>query len=540
MKTLIYSLLLLLTMPLSAGQPKLIVQLVVDQLRGDLLQQYHKEFSAAGFNYLLDHSINYQNAHHPHANTVTCVGHATIATGAFPTLHGVIANEWFDRTHHKTVSCMEDQSSKILPTSRSHSTLEGRSPRNLLASTLSDELILAQKGRAFAVAFKDRSAITLGGHAGKALWFDKENGGFVSSSHYYSEYPQWVMEWNKRYQPANKTWSLGKSIELYHYAKAPRFAHRFPAFGQDFPHHLGNPTAPDYYKYLSMTPFVDEMAADFAIKLLHEEKLGLSEDKTDYLAISFSAVDAIGHQFGPNSVESEDNLLRLDGTIAKLLAAINEQVGLKNTLIVLTADHGISDSSAYLDSHNLYENHVLTTQTIQDTITTALAKRFQLPRDTLVAIDLPYIYLDHRLITDKQLTVHTVAAYLTQIVRELPGVFQVYTLPLDNIEPDWLSAKVDKMAYVERAGDLYIVPPPYQALADKAEQRVAHGTPWNYDSYVPLLFINPQFTTQKITRAVTTNDIAPTLAALLEIKAPSAATGQPLAEVVENTRKPVQ
>lgn len=534
MKKIISLFFLLIATTVCAWQPKLIVQIVVDQLRGDLLQQYQGQFSPSGFNYLLSHGVNYQNAHHPHANTVTCVGHATIATGAYPTLHGVVANEWFDKAQNKTIYCMDDPQAKILPTTRTHGNLAGRSPRNLLASTISDEIVLAQKGRAFAVAFKDRAAITLAGHAGKAFWFDKENGGFVTSDHYFKHYPQWVVDWDKRYQPSDKTWSLSKSITQYRYAKAPVFTHHFQAFGQHFPHHLGQPSGADYYKYLSMTPFVDEMAADFFIKLLHEEKLGVDADKSDYLAISFSAVDAIGHQFGPNSIESEDNLLRLDATIAKVLTALDKQVGLNNTLIVLTADHGISDSPAYLASHAMYENHVLKTQTIQDTITSALAQRFQLPSETVAGIDLPYVYLNHRLINDKQLNVHAVGAYLCEILRELPGVFQAYTLPLANTEPDWLSAKVDKMAFVDRAGDLYIVPPPYQAIADKSEQRVAHGSPWNYDSYVPLLFVNPQLKTQKITRPVNTTDIAATLAALLQIKAPSGSVGQPLAEVLNN------
>lgn len=532
MKKLIFALFLISTSIYASSQPpKLIVQLVVDQLRGDLLHQYQAGFSSSGFNYLLSHSLDYQNAHHPHANTVTCVGHATIATGAYPTLHGVIANEWFDAAQQKTIYCMEDLNSKILPTSRSKTPLPGRSPRNLLASTLSDELILAQKGRAFGVSFKDRSAITLAGHAGKAFWFDKENGGFVTSEHYYQNYPHWVVDWNNHFQPTDKTWFLTKSIEHYRYARAPRFKNRFAGFGQRFPHHLGKPSQAEYYKYLSMTPFVDELAADFAIRLLHEEKLGLEQDKTDYLAISFSAVDAIGHQFGPNSLESEDNLLRLDQTITKLLAAIDQQVGLANTLIIVTADHGISDSPAYLAKHHLYENQVLTTETVKNTLANALAQRFKLPSDTVVAIDLPYVYLNHRLINEHQLTVQVVGNYLTEQLRELPGVFQAYTLPLASREHDWLSAKVDKMAFPGRAGDLYIVPPPYQALADKSEQRVSHGTPWSYDSYVPLLFVNPAFKAHLIARPVYTIDIAPTLAALLQIKAPSAAVGQPLAEV---------
>ncbi|VEG92353.1 alkaline phosphatase family protein [Legionella spiritensis] len=536
MKKLLCTILCLTTIPLHAANPppRLIVQLVVDQLRGDLLYQYQDKFGANGFNYLLNHSINYQNAHHPHAHTVTCVGHATIATGSYPMLHGVVANDWFDPMQGKSTYCMADRNSKILPIHPSDKDSEGRSPAHLLASTLSDELILAKRGRAFGVSFKDRAAITMAGHAGKAFWFDKHNGGFITSNYYYQHYPQWVQKWNQGYQPANRTWALKNPARDYNYADAPRFEHRFPGFGQKFPHHLGEPSTPKYLKYLSMTPFADELTTDFAIELLRAEQLGAVPGKTDYLSISFSATDAIGHQFGPNSLESEDNLLRLDETIARLLAVIDQQVGLANTLVILTADHGVSDSTVYLAAHHLYENHSLKEQKLRHVLDAALGQHFQLPADAVRHIELPYVYLNHQIIKEHQLSVGTVTTYLVEILRQLPGVFQAYPMPLAATEHDWLSAKVDKMAFPGRSGDLYIVPPPYQALADKSEQRTSHGTPWNYDSYVPLLFVHPGIKPRRIAKPAYTTDIASTLATILKIKAPSANVGQPLPEVTNH------
>ncbi|KTC84884.1 alkaline phosphatase family protein [Legionella brunensis] len=518
-------------------QPKLVVQLVVDQLRGDLINRYHQKFGPNGFNYLLDHGLDYHNAHHPHANTVTCAGHATIATGSYPALHGIVNNDWYDRKLQHPIYCVEDPQSPILTTIRSQKPVVGRSPRNLIASTLSDEIVLSQIGRAFAVSLKDRSAITLAGHAGKAFWFDKENGGFVTSQHYYSTYPQWVNTWNRHYETKDETWNLSAPVTTYTYAKAPTFQNRFKEFGASFPHHLGSPNSETYYKFLSMTPIADELTADFAISLLTNEKLGTTSEKVDYLAISFSAVDAIGHQFGPNSLESEDNLLRLDKTLAKLLAAIDKQVGLDNTLIVLTADHGVSDSPIYLASHNIKENHSLKIPQMQTIIEQTLAKHFKLPANTLQAIALPYVYLNHDVINEHQLSINAVSSYLAETLRQQPGIFQAYTLPLANTEHDWLSAKVAKMVFPKRSGDIYLVPPPYQALADKSEQRVSHGTPWQYDSYVPLLFVNAAFKAQRITKPVNTTDIAPTLAAILSIKSPSAAIGQPLPEVIKAFQK---
>jgi predicted AlkP superfamily pyrophosphatase or phosphodiesterase len=517
----------------AAKPPKLMLQLVVDQLRGDLLSKYQKKFGPDGFNYLLQHGIDYHSAYHSHANTVTCVGHATISTGSYPALHGIISNEWFDRLTGKKINCVEDEQSPILSTKFTPKAGVGRSPRNLIASTLSDEIVLAQKGKAYGVSLKDRSAITLAGHAGKAFWFDRENGGFVSSRYYFITYPQWVNTWNSHYVAKDYQWKLDVPKKTYTFAQAPTFENRFKDFGKTFPHHLGSPGSKTYYKYLSMTPLADEITADFAIALLQNEKLGTANEKTDYLAISFSAVDAIGHQFGPNSLESEDSLLRLDKTIAKLLAIIDQQVGLDNTLIILTADHGVSDASAYLATHNMTETKPLSIPKIKTILKDTLVSHFKLPPSTLQAISLPYIYLNHQILAQHQLSIHEVSAYLTEALREQPGIFQAYTLPLANTEKDWLSAKVDKMAFIQRAGDIYLVPPPYQSLGGKDEQRVSHGTPWQYDSFVPLLFVNSAFKAKHIVRMVNTTDIAPTLTAILSIKPPSAAVGIPLQEVIK-------
>lgn len=515
----------------ATNQPKLIVQLVVDQLRGDLIVQHQKNFGQDGFNYLLAHGLDYHNTHHRHAHTVTCAGHATIATGSDPALHGIVSNDWYDKNSGKEIYCVEDLASTILPTLRTKKQPAGRSPQNLMVSTLSDELVMAKTGKAFGVSLKDRSAITLAGHAGKAFWFDKENGGFVTSKHYYSSYPLWVESWNKNYESKNEIWYLSHQENDYRYAKAPRLANPYPDFGSQFPHQLGSTESENYYKFLSMTPFADELTANFAIELLKNEHLGLSNTGTDYLAVSFSAVDAIGHQFGPNSLESEDNLLRLDKTLAKLLAAIDKEVGLQNTLIVLTADHGVSDSPAYLHAHQIKETPLIDEVSLQKTIEQNLADRFKLPPESLQAISLPFVYLNHQVLDEHKLTIREVSNYLIERLRNQPGIFQVYAMPMINSEKDWLSAKVDKMTFPQRSGDLYLVPPPYQSLANR-EYRTSHGSPWQYDSYVPLLFVNPAFKAQRFTRSVNTTDIAPTLAALLAIKTPSGAVGEPLAEVI--------
>ena len=522
--------------PTSSFPPKLIVQIVIDQLRGDLLAQSRSQFSSDGFNYLFNHGINYQNAHHPQALTVTCVGHANIATGSIPALHGIIANDWYDPLSKKIIYCTEDPASPLLPNLRSkgnHSAM-GQSPHNIVASTFSDELILAELGHAFAVSLKDRAAITLAGHAGKAFWFDKEHGGFITSQYYYRHYPKWVDDWNQSYQPKNKSWELMSPLNTYRYAKAIPIQRNFPGFDNGFPHQLGEPNSSTYYKYLAMTPFADELTADFAIDLLSSEHLGKRQNKTDYLAISFSAVDVIGHQFSPNSLESEDNLRRLDRTIAKLLKAINTRVGLNNTLIVITADHGMTDSPSWLTEHHLQPAPGLNISHLQQTINKHLQRLFNLPPETVEFIKPPYIYLNHHLISDKKLSINQVSNGLIEALRGEPGLFSIYPLPIQKSDQQWLSQKVAKMDFPGRSGDLYIVPKPYQDIVDTPEIAITHGSPWNYDSYVPLLFVNPRFKPSRIARRVYTTDIAPTLTELLLIKPPSASVGTPLYEALDS------
>lgn len=515
------------------NQPKLIVQIVIDQLRGDLILQHQKQFQSQGFNYLLSHSLNYTNAHHPHANTTTCAGHATIATGSYPSLHGIVNNSWFDRKSKKMTYCTEDPKATILPTPLTKKTIPGQSPAHLTASTLSDEIRLAQKGRAFAVSLKDRSAITLAGHAGLAFWFDKTNGGFVSSSYYYSNYPQWVQKWNQHYSPQEFIWNLSRPLSEYYNAKNPVIQNQNQQFGQSFHHSVKPGSTEEYIDAFIKTPKADELTANFAEQLLVGEQLGSSPDHTDYLGISFSVVDIIGHQFGPNSLEAEDNLLQLDNTLAHLFAVLDKQVGLNNTLIILTADHGVDNDLSYFKANHGIESPSLNIEATEQLIYRLLEKQFQLPKETLMTIVPPYIYLDHELISSHKISLKKVSNNIALALTQQPGIFKAFPLPTNGIAKDWLSTKVNRMAYPERAGDIYLVPFPNQDSDPKDHHSGIHGSPWQYDSYVPLLFSHPGFKAQLIYRPVETTDIASTLSALLGINPPSAAVGKPLHEVLD-------
>ncbi|MAZ88330.1 MAG: alkaline phosphatase, partial [Cellvibrionaceae bacterium] len=314
------------------------VQITVDQLRGDMPASVRERLPEGGLRYLFEQGIHYQNAHYRHANTETAVGHATLFTGALPAQHGIVGNDWIDQATQAFVYNTEDDAHFILGnTPKPH---QGVSPKNLLVPTIGDQLVSAGLGRVFSVSGKDRGAILPGGHQGKAFWYSKSSGQFVTSSYYYQSYPQWVEGWNQKLLSDHfrgNQWALSR--EGRDYRKLTEDDRAFEAdllgFGRTFPHNYGDSK---YVPLLvGLSPPIDEITIDFALTMMDNESIGLATG-TDMLAISLSATDYVGHLYGSGSLEAEDNLFRLDRQLAKLFTFIDERVGLENTLIVLSAD----------------------------------------------------------------------------------------------------------------------------------------------------------------------------------------------------------
>src|SRR5210317_1633958 len=317
--------------------PKLILQITVDQLRADLPKTVLDRLPEGGFKYFYNQGVVYENAHHRHANTETVVGHTTLATGADPASHGMIGNLWYDKELERTVYNAEDyryplldpdagvnKNTEIDPSQAAAST-DGRSPSAIIATTFSDELAMFTNGKSkiFGVSVKDRGSITMAGHAGKAFWFSKANGQFVTSSYYYDTYPEWVTKWNQqeKYKNyANTSWELTNDITTYIHGDEDDMPYEtsLPGYGRVFTHNFGDASNKYFTTFLTISPAGDELTLDFAKELIVAERIG-SDNITDYLSVSFSATDYVGHVFGPASLESEDNLLRLDRTLANLL-----------------------------------------------------------------------------------------------------------------------------------------------------------------------------------------------------------------------------
>jgi len=537
-------------------QPKLILQITVDALRGDLPSRFSNVLGNGGFRYLMEQGVRYTDANYQHANTETIVGHASLATGTVPAAHGMVANVWFDREldrlvyniedpdyHLLTVGADVDSKTEIDPTQKA-AKVDGRSPNNILSSTFSDEMAIHFSGRSkiFAVSVKDRGAVSLAGHAGKAFWFSKASGEFVTSNYYYKQYPGWVNDWNVRKPAANyadKSWTLTHPRAKYLFGNADdrEYETDFPGFGRTFPHPYGKADDKYFTTRLTLSPAGDELTLDFAKTLLVNEQLG-QDDVSDYLAISFSSTDYVGHLFGASSLETEDNIARLDRTLADLFAFIDNEVGLKNTLIVLSADHGQPEVPGHLHELGIDNAHYFDTKALDKTpAITALKKQFGIGDELIKAFFQPYLYLNNDLIREKGLDQAEVEQAVAGELLKFNGVAYAVSstaLRTNNLPNTLMTRSILHNFHPKRSGDIYLVFEPNVFINDFDGLIVAstHGSPWRYDTFVPVIFAGAGLPAVTVSRPVTPYDIAPTLAAYLGMKPPSGAIGMPLQEVM--------
>jgi predicted AlkP superfamily pyrophosphatase or phosphodiesterase len=533
---------------------KLVLQITIDQMNGDTLAQRASRFADGGFRRLLNTGTVYTNAHFLHANTETIVGHATIATGTTPSVHGMIGNVWLDRDENRLRYNIEDDRYRVVgeasdataraglsgPESVARSS--GRSPAAMLAPTFADELLTAgsDRARAFSVAGKDRAAVPMAGHGGKAFWYSKTSGRFVSSTRYYEALPDWTQRWNaaalgSRY--ANKKWTLLGPLESYEARNDDDRPYEIamPGFCRVFPHAYGAADNELFQTFVSASPAGDELTLEFAKTLIDEEHLG-RRGATDYLAIGFSASDYIGHLFDPNSLEAEDNLLRLDRTVAALLAHVDERVGLDATIVVLSADHGVSEAPEASKARGFDAQRLSIDVITGPSIRAAVKERFG--DDKLIQrFSHPYVYLNHARIADRKLDVAEVERFVAARIAELDGVERaVAAADLSTGDADLVMRQIRANHHPTRSGDVVVVARPhwlpYTGTGTKP-LAATHGSPWTFDTHVPIVFMGPSVPAVHVDRLVHPRDIAPTLSAYLSIPRPGNATGTALREVLD-------
>lgn len=539
----------------ASEKPRLILQITVDQLRGDFPSRYYDRLGEGGLKYLMDNGVVYGNAHHDHANTETIVGHTTLATGAHPSLHGMIGNVWLDRSTDTLKYNVEDfrypilsegagvdKKTEIDPTQKTART-DGRSPAAIRVSTFSDELSLAQGGSAkvFGVSVKDRGAIAMAGHSGSAFWFSKKSGSFITSSFYYEKYPAWVNEWNDGKIPqhyANTSWELLKPKAGYVFGdKDDRpYETALPGFGRTFPHAFGDGSNKYFTTFLTVSPAGDQITLDFAKALLAAEKLG-DDGVTDYLSVSFSSTDYVGHMFGPSSLEAEDNFLQLDKTLANLLSFVDKTVGLDKTLILLSSDHGGPEAPGFLREMGFESEYIDPASFDKTTAIKNLKQQFGIGEKLITTYFHPYLYLNRKIIEEKGLDLAEVEKAVVSEISGFDGIALAVSsqaLSTGQVADTPIMRSVLNNYDPKRSGDIYIVFEPNRFINEFSSLKVAatHGSPWRYDTYVPIIFAGMKIKPSHVSRLVHTTSIAPTLSFIMGVKPPTGAFAPVLDEVV--------
>lgn len=519
--------------------PKLVIGIVIDQMRYDYLIKFQKNFTKGGFNKLMNEGIFLQNVHYNYVPTYTGPGHASIFTGTTPRYHGIIANDWYDKFSQKIIYCTEDDSTISIGTNNTNGRM---SPKNLVASTITDELKLMhhQQSKVTALSIKDRSAILPAGHIPDgAYWWDGETGNFISSSFYTSKLPEWVIKFNQQnlsLQYLQKNWDLLLPKEKYisalpdsnPYEKSiistqpPRFPYLFSDFVKN-----------KKVSILKYTPYGNSILIDLAKECIVQENLG-KNNYTDFLCISFSSTDYIGHLYGTESLEIEDTYYRLDRDINNFITFLDKHIGKNNYLLFLTADHAAALNTQYLkDNH--FPVHYFNEAQLEKDIKNHLLQTY---KDTsLVHVVMNgQIFLNTRRIQDLNINIQSLKQQLRQFCYQYSEIAEVYLseeLIPNDINGISLYHLIANGFSPSKSGDVVFALRP-QCMENYAKKGTTHGSGYAYDTHVPLIFYGFKFKHVESTTFYRITQIAPTLAYLLNINIPNACFDSPIQEVLDN------
>lgn len=525
------------TAPLEA--PRLVLVLVVDQMRADYLDRFADRLTG-GFARLVENGAVFTDAHHDYAATETAPGHASIVTGLYPSHHGLVRNDWYDRRRAKKVYSVEDETAPIVD----NPAAAGRSPANLTATTVGDWLKRrSPRSQVFSVAIKDRSAIAMGGkRPDGAYWYDKTNGHFVTSRYYRSAYPDWVSQWNAG-EPAaayhGRDWERLFPEETYRASREDDFPPESDGSSTTFPHWIGASEAsggwPHYYgKVLLRSPFADELTLRFARRLIEHEQLG-ADPTPDLLFLGLSAADYVGHAYGPYSQEVEDYYLRLDRQLDSLFTWLDHRVGRAEYAVVLTADHGVMPMPEELARRGVPAARVMRrslearAQSVLDSATA---------RSTVTNGPSPAVHgLGGLVLAWPRPTSDRERAEahrrVAEALRELPAVVEAYAYE-ELLGDDAGRGRGRSRPYLEafrrsftptRSSDIVWLPAEHTLITNRSTE-TSHGTPYAYDTHVPLVFMGPGIAHRRDARPVSITTVAPTLAALLGLDARSGLDGE--------------
>jgi len=519
--------------PAAPARPKLVVGIVIDQMRWDYLYRFSARYGNDGFRRMMDNGFNCQNTYINYLPSFTAPGHTCIYTGSVPAFHGVVANEWVDIRTGREWYCTEDTTVKSIGGGKAGL----MSPKNLLASTITDELRLATnfRSRTFGISIKDRGAILPAGHtANAAYWFDDGSGNFITSDYYEQALPGWVRGFNNRKAADSLMkldWNTLYNINTYTESVADNNAYEGLSKGETapvFPHRTSQETS---LAAIRATPYGNTITRLMAEACIDGEQLG-QKGSTDFLAVSFSSTDYVGHKYAPNSVEIEDTYLRMDKELALLLSYLDKKVGKGNYTVFLTADHGGAHNAAFLKDHKIPAESVAISE-----ITRQLNRfLYQQYGDSAIVNSLMnyQVFLNEKAIAAHSLDREKVRAAIINWFRVQNGVTQVLDLehPEKSIVPEPLKSMVTNGYYPNRSGSIQVILDPgwYSGYGNTG---TTHGS-WNpYDTHIPLLWYGWGIKPGSSFKTVYMTDISATLAALLHIQAPNACIGKVIEDIVK-------
>lgn len=527
---------LFITLSASAqnSKPKLVVGLVIDQMRWDYLYRFNALYGSNGFKRLLSQGFSNENTFIPYVPTYTAVGHTCVYTGSVPAITGIVGNNWFDKTTGRSVYCTDDSTVTTVGSTTNAGLM---SPANLWSTTITDELRLSNnlKSKVIGIALKDRGAILPAGHsANAAYWYDGKVGKWITSSYYMNNLPAWVDQFNTRDLPSvymNKDWNTLLPLNRYDLSTADDKPYEKSIMGEQgvvFPHKLPSIDAASKYESFKTTPFANTFTFDFAKAAIDNEKLGAGT-VTDFLALSISSTDYIGHAFGPNSVEIEDTYLRLDRDIADFLTYLDKKLGAGNYLFFLTADHGVAHIPGFLQEHKIPAG-TFNDGNIAKEINEAIEKNFGIKKAVQTVMNYQ-VYLNTGLIESAGKDVEAIIRMVIKMLKQQPFIIAAFAT--EDIAVTALPQPQKEMIIngynPKRSGDIQFTFKP--GYFDGGSKGTTHGL-WNpYDAHIPLLWFGWKVKPGKSNREVYMTDISPTIAAMLQIQMPSGSVGKVIEEV---------
>ncbi|WP_017258108.1 alkaline phosphatase PafA [Pedobacter arcticus] len=518
------------------ARPKLVVGIVVDQMRWDYLYRYADRYGLGGFNRLLNEGFTCENTHIPYIPTVTAAGHTGIYTGSVPAIHGISANNFIIQATGKSMYCTEDSTAKTVGSSSKAGEM---SPANLLATTITDELKLATnfKSKVIGIALKDRGGILPAGHAADAAyWFDDASGNWITSTYYMDVLPTWVNNFNSQKLPEkyiNQDWTTLYPIDTYSQSTADDNLYEGKLSGEKapvFPHYLSKMFKGNF-GIIRTSPYGNQLTLDFAKEVLKNEQMGKGSS-TDFLTLSFSSTDYVGHKYGVNAIETEDIYLRLDKNLADLFNTLDATVGKGQYTVFLSADHGAAHNPAFLKDDKIPAG-VWSASTVLKNLNLALENEFKQAK-LVLSFGNYQVSFNNNLIESQNLNYEAIKDFTIKFLKKQEGV--AYAVDMEKATlasiPDPIKSRVINGYNPERSGAIQILLKP-GVFSGSGTTGTSHGT-WNpYDTHIPLVFMGWGIKHGSLNRQTSMADIAPTLAALLHIQEPNGNIGLPIEEVLK-------